>query len=250
MVKIKIGVIPAAGPGKRMGYLSQILPKCLFPLYDRPIVHHVVENMEKVGIEQIYLIVNYQKDKVIEYFKAMEKEIGPNIEFVYQKKLLGIANAVALTETDIDEPFMVILGDDCTFTKSFSNLFNIFSNRNAVVVEGVTKEKKREVLKSTCCVKLNKDKQITKIIEKPKTLVSNLRGCGVYIFDDEIFDYIKKTPVSPIRNEIEISGAIGLAAEDGKAYGGFIKGININVNNYDDLLLASSLMKKFEKGVL
>lgn len=250
MSKIKIGVIPAAGPGKRMGYLGQILPKCLFPLYDRPIVHHVVENMEKVGVRQIYIVVNYQKNKVIEYFKSVRKEISANLDFVYQKKLLGIANAVALTEKVVDEPFMVILGDDCSFTKSFQNLLDLFFKRGAVVVEGVVKERKKELLKATCCIKLNRDKQITKIMEKPKTPISDLRGCGVYVFDDEIFDYIKKTPLSPLRNEIEITHTINLVAEDGKAYGEFINGINVNVNNYDDLLLASGLMKKFSEGVL
>lgn len=248
--KIRIGVIPAAGPGERMGYLGQILPKCLSPLYDRPIIHHVTEHMRQVGVRQVYVVVNYQKDKVIEYFKSVGEKINANVDFVHQKKLLGIADAVALTEEVVDEPFMVILGDDCTFTESLRNLLDLFFKRDAAVVEGIVKEKNREVLKTTCCLKLDRNKRITKIMEKPDVQISNLRGCGVYVFNDEIFEYIKKTPLSPIRNEIEITHTINLVAEDGKAYGEFIDGINVNVNTYDDLLLASTLMKKFKEGIL
>ncbi len=50
MKKIKVGVIPAAGKGSRLGYLSNILPKPLLPVYDRPIIHHVIDNMKSVGI--------------------------------------------------------------------------------------------------------------------------------------------------------------------------------------------------------
>ena len=85
MKKVRIGVIPAAGGGKRMGYLSQILPKCLFPLYDKPIIHYIVENMKEVGINQLYIIVNYQKDKIIGYFESILDKIGISIDYIEQK---------------------------------------------------------------------------------------------------------------------------------------------------------------------
>lgn len=39
-------------------------------------------------------------------------------------------------------------------------------------------------------------------------------------------------------------------AKDGKAYGEFINGVNININSYEDLLQASLLAKKFRLGVV
>jgi len=241
---VRIGVIPAAGQGKRMGYLSQILPKCLFPVYDKPIIHHVIENMKGVGVERVHIIVNYQKDKVIDYFKYVEGEIDIGINFIDQPKLSGIADAIMLARNIVNEPFMVILGDDCTITESLDSIVHSLFEHDAIAVEGVVREDDRAMLSSTCCLKLGDDNRIIEIEEKPKRPFSNMRGCGIYAFQPGIFRYIEKTPVSPIRNEVEITQAIALVAKDGKAYGEFINGANININSYKDLLRAWILVER------
>ena len=248
--RITIGVIPAAGAGKRMGYLSGILPKCLFPLHSRPVIHHIVDNMKGAGVEHIYVIVNYQKDKVIDYFRQAQDDINIAVDFIHQKALTGIADALLLTRDVIHEPFLTILGDDCTITESLDNLVNIFFQRGATVVEGIVEENNIDILKSTCCCKLDGNERIIEIQEKPRNPVFNLRGCGVYVFHPDIFEYIEKTPVSTIRNEIEITQTIALLAREGRAYGGFINGENININSYDDLLQAWLSMKKLKEGLL
>lgn len=249
MNKVRVGVIPAAGEGKRMGYLSQILPKCLFPLYDKPIIHHIVENMKGVGIEQIYVIVNYQKDTVIEYFRQTQDEIGIGIDFIEQTRLSGIADAIMLTRGLIDEPFTVILGDDCTITESLENITRLFFEKDATVVEGIVREDNEDVLKLTCCLRLDEDKRIVEIVEKPAHPLSDLRGCGIYVFRPEIFNYILKTPPSAMRNEVEITETIALVSKDRKAYGEFINGANININSYEDLLRAWVLVERFKADI-
>lgn len=250
MNRIRVGVIPAAGRAKRMGYLGQILPKCLFPLYDRPIIHHVLENMRQVGVEQVYVIVNYHREKVMEYLQKVQHEIGMGIEFVYQTRLSGIADAIMLAGKCIAEPFMVILGDDCTVTQSLDSIVRTFFEHDAAVVEGVVREDNTDILRATCCLELDQQKRIIKIVEKPDQPFSNLRGCGVYVFHSDIFEYIEKTPPSPPRMESEITQTIALVSRDGKAYGEFINGVNINVNSCEDLLQASLLAKEFRLGFL
>ena len=249
MSSLRVGVIPAAGEGKRMGYLSNVLPKPLFPVYDKPIIHHVVDNMEKVGIEHIYIPVWYQKDKIIEYFNSIKEEINVNIEFIRLKSLPpGIALTIASTEEYISEPFMVILGDDVTITPSLKNLVDAFFEKSAIVVEGFVREKDKKILMSTNCIEIGENNRIIKIVEKPKQPFSDIRGCGVYVFDDNIFEYIKRTPVSRIRNEVEITDTIGLVAREGKAYAEPIHGVNLNINTYEDLLNAWLIMKNLKEG--
>jgi dTDP-glucose pyrophosphorylase len=246
--KVKVAVIPAAGQGKRMGYLSFILPKPLLPIYDKPLIHHILENIRKNEIEEVYIIVYYQKEKIIEYINTFKSDLGPaTIKFIeLEQPSKGIAHTISFAEQYITEPFMVILGDDFTITPSFYNLIKLFFKKNAVAVEGVVKEKSIEALKSTCCLKLDKDKRIIEIIEKPDVPITNIRGIGVYIFSPEIFDYIKQTQVSPPRNEIEITNTIKLVAKKGKAYAEFIRGINININTPEDLFKAWIYYKKFK----
>jgi dTDP-glucose pyrophosphorylase len=248
MPQIKVGVIPAAGRGTRMGYLSQILPKCLFPIYDRPIIHAIIENMKTIGVEQTYVIVNYQKEKLMEYLDGVRDELGVNIDYIEQAELAGIARAIMLARDYAREPFVVILGDDCTITRSLGNLADLFFKKDATVVEGIVIEGNPALLMSTCCVSLDGDGRIQEIVEKPRHPTSRLRGCGVYIFRPDIFSYIEKTPVSPIRHEVEITHTIDMLARENKAFGGFIDGVNININSYEDLLRASALARELKSG--
>jgi dTDP-glucose pyrophosphorylase len=237
--KIRVGVIPAAGQGKRLGYLSGLIPKCLFPLYDKPIIHYVMENMMRIGVEKIFIPIHYQRDRLIDYFDHARKTVDAEICLLELAQLpKGIALTIESSKKYFDEPFAVILGDDITITESLQPLVDTFLRSNAVAVEGVVREGNQDILKSTCCIELDRNKRISAIVEKPSNPTSNLRGCGVYIFSPEIFEYIGKTPKLPPRDEVEITNSIGLAAQDGRAYGEFINGININVNTPEDLLQA------------
>jgi len=246
---VKIGVIPAAGSGKRLGYLSGILPKTLFPLYDRPIIHYVVDQMQKAGMEDIYIIVNVYKEKIIDYFKLIQMDMRANIYFIEQKELNGTGESMLLTEKYVkNRPFMVMYGDDCTITDSFEPMVHDFTKSNAVVMEGVVKETDINVLQHTCSVKLAKNGKMIEIIEKPENPPYMFRGCGVYIFKPEIYNHIRQTPMHPIRKEREITYTINHLAKLGKAYGHLINGNNVNINDYDELLKASQLLKEYRKN--
>jgi dTDP-glucose pyrophosphorylase len=240
---LRIGVIPAAGMGRRMGYLSHLLPKCLFPLYDRPILDHVIQNMTRVGIEQVYLIVNYQSSKIREYLRGVRSELHVRVKLVEQESLHGIAHALMLTKERVREPFFVILGDDCTITPSLGNIVEAFFRKKAIAVEAVTHEPNPELIRASCCVGLEKDGKISRIVEKPSHPFSDLRGCGIYVFDPVIFDYIKMI-VPSVTGGLGITDVIGKVAGDGRAFGEFIDGINVNINSYQDLLRASLAVKQ------
>jgi len=214
-MKLHVGVIPAAGQGKRMGYLSNILPKPLFPIFDKPILHYVIDNMISVGIDYLVIIVYHQKEKIIEYLN--KADLGVQIELVKPKFLpQGIAMSILNAEKYVDEPFMVILGDDLTITPSLNNLVSSFFTKNALALEGVVKETNKHILSSTCCVHLDSENRIIDIIEKPLNPPWNIRGCGIYIFRTDIFDLIKQTPLSKVRNEVEITDTLRLVAKLGK----------------------------------
>lgn len=242
--KIKIGIVPAAGSGRRLGYLSGLLPKALFPLYDRPIIHFVVDQLQVMGVEDIYIIVNVFKEKIIEYFKLIQMDLRANIYFIEQKVLNGTGESILLGEKYTrDQPFVVMYGDDCTVSESLKFMPQFFLKTNATVMEVVVKETDVNVLRNTCSVKLGPKGQIKEIIEKPETPPYLMRGCGVYMFRPEIYDHIRKTPIHPLRKEREITYTIDSLSKLGKAYGYLINGHNININDHNELLKASLVVK-------
>jgi NDP-sugar pyrophosphorylase family protein len=199
--------------------------------------------MKKIGVEKIYMLVSWKKETIEEYFRNGD-DFGVKIEYVDSTGTQGIAHAISLLKDRIKEPFAVFLGDDFTIANSLENIINVFFENNAIAVEGVIQEDDINTLKQTCSVTMDKSGKILDIIEKPKEPPTKIRGCGIYIFDPAVFDFIEKTPLSPARNQKEITDTIGLISKVGKAYGFLIDGINVNINTFSDLFLATEIALK------
>lgn len=243
--KVTVGVIPAAGSGKRFGYLSGMLPKAMLPLYDRPIIHHVVDQMASMGIEDIYIVVNVQKEKIIEYFRRFQMDLKVNIYFIEQTVLNGTGESILCAEKYVNNrPFLVMYGDDCTISDSLIDMSTSFLKSDATVMQAMIHEPDKDVLRDTCSAKLAKNGKIIDIIEKPENPPYMLRGCGVFMFKPEIFNFIRKTPMESARKEREIIYTISDLSKLNKAYGYLIKGYNININDYNQLLTASQILKE------
>lgn len=251
MKKIKVGIIPAAGKGLRLNdlLLTRVLPKPMLPILNKPLLEYAMENLKSMGVEDVYVIVGSKKEIIKEYFGNGE-DFSLHITYLEQNPLRGIAHAISLAKNFVSEPFSVILGDDLTITSSLCNLVETFWEKNAWVVEGAVLENNVEAIKRACCIALGNAGKIKEIIEKPSAPKSNLRGVGVYLFDPKVFDFIEITPASIKRNEKEITDTIGLIAKRGRAYAALIDGMNINVNTFSDLMIATKLLLKFEYPVI
>lgn len=80
-----IAVILAAGKGTRM--VSET-PKVMHRILGIPMISYVVASVKEAGVKDIKTVVGFGGEKVKELFK------GTNIGTVFQKKLLGSADAV------------------------------------------------------------------------------------------------------------------------------------------------------------
>ena len=57
--------------------------------------------------------------------------------------------------------------------------------------------------------------RVRRVIEKPRYVDSQLKGCGLYVFDPHIFDAIRRTPRTAMRDEYEITDSIQILINDG-----------------------------------
>lgn len=98
-------IILAAGKGTRM---KSDLPKVLHEIAGKSLVKYVVEASRRAGSEDIYAVVGYQAEKVMENLK------NDNIVFVEQKEQLGTGHAVQQAEPflkDFEGDVLVLCGD-------------------------------------------------------------------------------------------------------------------------------------------
>src|SRR3989449_1053433 len=91
------------------------------------------------------------------------------------------------------------------------------------------------------------DGEVTGLEEKPRRPKSNLINAGIYIFDEDIFPLIDKTPKSP-RGEYEITDTIRALMEQRDVYGFRLPGEWIDVGRPWDLLRANAALLAPLKG--
>ncbi len=235
--KIDTVVIPAAGKGNRLAELplTKILPKPMLPLLNKPVVEHAIDRLKKIGVKHIYFIVSFKKEIFQDYF-GDGQDFGLKIDYVEcpdQDNIGGLADGIQLVQNFIKEPFMVLLGDDFTSTAAPEKMLKIFFDKKALAVEAVVKDEDLESLKRTCSVNLGKDGQILDIMEKPQQPQWKTRGCGIYVFDPLVFDFIKKTPAVNGKKDITKTIQI-MARETGRVFA-FPVEKNININTLKDL---------------
>ena len=80
-------IIPAAGKGTRLQAISGDLPKAMFQVNGKPMLEIVLENINFVKPEDVYIVVGYGKEKIIDNF-------GDRYHYVEQKQQLGTGHAV------------------------------------------------------------------------------------------------------------------------------------------------------------
>jgi dTDP-glucose pyrophosphorylase len=239
------GVIPAAGKGRRIAAskLTRVLPKPLIPINGMCIIESSIMNLERAGISDIIVIVNYKAD-LIRDFLDDGRDWGVDIEYVYQPTLNGIGGAILDAESCIPGDFVVALGDEITLTNNIVYILKkLETTPDALIVEAAVNEYDRRIIEQTNEILLDSTGRIMEIREKPVNPRTLTRGIGLYACKHEVLDYIKKTPPSPIRGEIEISDVIAnIIRNGGGAYAEWLQGFTVNINTLDDLLNAERVM--------
>lgn len=104
-------MILAAGFGTRLRPLTHVLPKPMFPLLGRPLLHHLIDQLSASGIHDIAVNIHHLPQKVTEYFGDGGR-FGVRLRFFREEKILGTAGGIkAAADFFDDEPFLVINSD-------------------------------------------------------------------------------------------------------------------------------------------
>ena len=96
-------------------------------------------------------------------------------------------------------------------------MFKVFNKIKSFAICGIIEvDDISQISKTYSILFENKNKQIMRLIEKPRSPQNNLMGSGNIIFDNAIFEYIDVTPINQKRGEKELPDLIQCAIDDGK----------------------------------
>ncbi len=189
-------VVLCAGRGKRMFPASVNTPKVLNTAGGYPILYHVV-NYWRLYTQDFIFVVNYQKDSVIKFVR----DLPVNSVCVEQRELRGIADALTYAFPYIKDNFILVLGD-CLCNGKF------FFPKDMEQGVAIWKTEDSEAIKRSYSAELTVNRFLSSVVEKPKYLPNKWCGLGYYFFNKQVFDYIRITPPSQLRGEVEITDVI------------------------------------------
>ena len=210
-----VGVILAAGKGARMYPFSERSPKPILPILNRPLLAHQIEVMRDCGITEVHIVVGHLGYQVAGAF-GDGSQYGVKINFVEQESTLGLAHAVGALESRVQVPFLLMLGDIYFHLKAplgplCDQVLSGQVNANLVSMY----EPDPEMVRRNFVIQADETGRVHRVIEKPRYVDSQLKGCGLYVFDPHIFDAIRRTPRTAMRDEYEITDSIQILINDG-----------------------------------
>lgn len=237
------GVILAAGLGSRMGELGKRCPKPLQEVGGYPIISYQINYMKKLGINEVIIVVGYLGE-MIEKYLGNGSKYEMQIKYVRQEKRLGIAHAIGQLEGLIDCPFLLFLGDIFFIPNDLNKMLEKFYQRCASAVLAVKKETDPKEIQKNFAVILHENGMIRRVIEKPRFIPTDRKGCGIYLFDIFIFDMIRQTPRTAMRDEYEITTAIQKLIDNGyPVYDAEVVEWDINITFPHDLIVCNERLK-------
>ena len=246
--KVRKAVIPVAGLGTRMLPATKAMPKELLPVYDRPIIEHVVKEAISAGITEIIFVTRSGKEAIENHFDAhyelehrlekKGKEIilgtvkniipeGVKVTSIRQNDALGLGHAVLCAKHLLNnEPFAVLLPDVLVLDQIFRGMNYSFSSLlkawNATGVGQIMVERVSErdvenygvvdigghIAKPFSSIKINK------LVEKPsfKDAPSDLAVLGRYILPPAVLGLLESTQVG-VGGEIQLTDALDALLE-------------------------------------
>ncbi len=198
-------IILAAGKGIRLEPITHTRPKPLIPVMNKPLLFHTLDAIKNADINDIFIVVSYLKEKIIEAIENYKAKNRVNIRIVEQEAPLGTGHAVKILEQYVDEPFILVYGDLYIDKKVLKKIVE----KKPPIMSLTRVENPREY-----GVVVTRDDYIIDIIEKPSyEPPSNMINAGVYYLTPEIFHYLDKIKKSP-RGEYEITDALKLMIKD------------------------------------
>jgi UTP--glucose-1-phosphate uridylyltransferase len=241
-------IIPAAGLGTRLLPCTKSQPKEMLPVGRKPILQHVVEELQDAGLRQILIITGRRKRVIEDHFDSDPELVSvlqqagneaaladlayleDRSRFFYTRQSVprGLGHAISLGADFVDnDDFVAALGDSLIVAEGpmapVRAMTEAHRDLGAAALVAVEKVPEAEAFRYGI-VSINGAEPppgeavaITDIVEKPAagTAPTTLAVAARYVFSPAIFEALRRTTPDK-RGEIQLTDAIRLLIHMGE----------------------------------
>lgn len=234
------GIILAGGTGSRLYPLTKVTNKHLLPVGSKPMIYYPIGKLTDAGIDEILIVTGTEHMGDVVSLLGSGKDFGCRFTYKVQDEAGGIAQALGLAENfAAGEPMTVILGDNIFEDQLNEALYNYPGEGASIMLKAVDDPTRYGVARL-------EDDRIVGIEEKPEKPESNLCVTGIYVYDANVFDYIRTLKPSR-RGELEITDVNNHYIREGKMRFSVMKGWWTDAGTPESLRRANELMHREEE---
>jgi len=180
-------VILAAGLGKRLRPITEMVPKPLVPVNGKPVIEYTLANLPP-AVTEIIFVIGHKGYMMRAKFGNFWQ--GRKIFYVEQKEPLGTGDAVRCAAPLVKNKFLLLYGDD---VHGGNGLKQLLRHPAALLVKKVSDPSRFGV------VVVNEAGEVERLVEKSKQFAGVFPAAALKI----------KTPLSP-RGEYEFTDVINV----------------------------------------
>ncbi len=233
------GIILAGGNGTRLLPLTKIINKHLLPIFNKPMIYYPLQTLVSVGVKSILIVSGPNHAGQFLNLLGSGRKFGVKLSYEIQEEAGGIAQALSLAEDFSDNSkITVVLGD------------NVFEDNRNIKRAAREFEKQRKGAKiflkeikdaNRFGVAEIKGDKIVGIVEKPRKPKSNLAVTGLYMYDKNVFNIIRKLKPSK-RGEFEITDVNNAYIKQKTMTFSIVKKAWVDAGTFDSLLSAANIV--------
>lgn len=175
-------VIMAGGKGTRLKPFTDVLPKPLVPVHEKPIMDWIIEEFVVYGAQKFFSTLNYRGKMIEAYYGSIEKDYS--IDFIWEKEFLGTAGSLELLKDKIEGTF-IVSNCDIIVKANYADVLNFHKDSNAIMTI-ISSIQHHQIPYGV--LEFGDGGVVSKIKEKPE--YTHAINTGVYILEKECLDII------------------------------------------------------------
>ncbi|MBI4398810.1 MAG: NTP transferase domain-containing protein [Candidatus Omnitrophica bacterium] len=234
------GIVLAGGLGSRLNPLTKVTNKHLLPVYNKPMIFYPIETLVKGGIKDVLLVTGGTSSGDFLRLLGNGKSLGlRSLHYAYQEGEGGIAHALGLAEHFVDGArSIVILGDNILEEDigPYIEKFKLQESGARILLKKVADPSRFGVAEI-------QNGKVARIVEKPARPKTFYAVTGVYMYDGNVFEIVKKLKPSH-RGELEITDVNNAYVKKGQMEYDILKGFWTDAGTFDSLLRANQLASR------
>jgi glucose-1-phosphate thymidylyltransferase len=199
---IRKGIILAGGNGSRLYPVTRSVSKQLLAIYDKPLIYYPLSTLMLGDVTQILIITRSEEQHLYRSLLGNGSQWGIELNYAVQTKPRGLADAFVVGREFINgEPVALILGDNIFYSEGLRRLMKagVSLENGALIYAYYVKDPSRYGV-----VEFGGDGVVKSLEEKPAIPKSSYAVPGLYFYDAEVCDIVRKLRPSA-RGELEIT---------------------------------------------